>query len=125
MNIPHGRRPVPHCSAVFGTATLTLAIFGFAIAVLLMGAVPGAGHGHLDPGVPVAPVDGYVAPRGYVCYGAEKNGGRGPEAGGGAGLSAALDGKLDKPAWQAVPWTEDFVDIEGGLKPRPRFRTRA
>ncbi|HZX28934.1 MAG TPA: carbohydrate-binding family 9-like protein [Telluria sp.] len=35
-----------------------------------------------------------------------------------------IDGKLDDPAWQAAPWTADFVDIEGDRKPRPRFRTR-
>jgi hypothetical protein len=36
-----------------------------------------------------------------------------------------VDGKLDEPAWQRADWTEDFVDIEGSLKPKPRFRTRA
>ena len=25
----------------------------------------------------------------------------------------------------AAPWTADFVDIQGGAKPKPRFRTRA
>ncbi|KRC03138.1 carbohydrate-binding family 9-like protein [Duganella sp. Root198D2] len=35
-----------------------------------------------------------------------------------------IDGKLDDPAWQDAPWTADFVDIEGGNKPRPKFRTR-
>ncbi len=36
-----------------------------------------------------------------------------------------LDGKLDDEGWQSVPWTEDFVDIEGSAKPTPRYRTRA
>lgn len=36
-----------------------------------------------------------------------------------------IDGRLDDPAWQRAPWTDDFVDIEGRVKPRPRFRTRA
>jgi len=36
-----------------------------------------------------------------------------------------VDGRLDKPVWQTVPWTDDFVDILGERKPRPRFRTRA
>ncbi len=36
-----------------------------------------------------------------------------------------IDGKLDDDAWRNAPWTADFVDIEGDLKPRPRFRTRA
>lgn len=35
-----------------------------------------------------------------------------------------IDGRLDDPAWQAAPWTTDFVDIEGARKPAPRFRTR-
>jgi len=36
-----------------------------------------------------------------------------------------VDGRLDEPAWAAAPWTEPFVDIEGGSRPQPRFRTRA
>jgi hypothetical protein len=36
-----------------------------------------------------------------------------------------IDGKLDDPAWQKAKWTSDFVDIEGAVKPTPRFRTRA
>lgn len=36
-----------------------------------------------------------------------------------------VDGKLDEAAWAASPWTNDFVDIEGDRKPKPRFRTRA
>jgi hypothetical protein len=54
---------------------------------------------------------GFVPPRGYVCYRTD-----GP---------LKIDGKLDEPSWQAVPWTDDFVDIEGDARPRPRFRTRA
>jgi len=50
-------------------------------------------------------------PKGYVCYRAT-----GP---------IEIDGELDEPSWQAVPWTDEFVDIEGDVKPRPRFRTRA
>ena len=52
-----------------------------------------------------------IVPRGYVCKHAT-----GP---------ITVDGKLDDPAWAAVPWTDDFVDIEGASKPKPRFRTRA
>jgi hypothetical protein len=37
----------------------------------------------------------------------------------------AIDGKLDKAAWQAAQWTDWFVDIEGDKKPTPRFKTRA
>ena len=51
------------------------------------------------------------APRGYVCYRAS--------------APLVLDGKLDDAAWERAEWTEDFVDIEGALKPAPRLRTRA
>ena len=36
-----------------------------------------------------------------------------------------LDGRLDEPAWRSAPWTDDFIDIEGEIRPRPRYRTRA
>jgi Carbohydrate family 9 binding domain-like len=52
----------------------------------------------------------YTPPRGYVAYRAV-----GP---------IQIDGKLDDPAWQAAPWSEDFVDIEGDRRPKPRYRTR-
>jgi hypothetical protein len=35
------------------------------------------------------------------------------------------DADLAKPFWKNVPWTEEFVDIEGAAKPAPRYRTRA
>jgi hypothetical protein len=57
-----------------------------------------------EPGIPFAPPH-------YICYR--------------AGGPVVIDGKLDEPAWQKAAWTEDFVDIEGSLKPKPRFRTRA
>lgn len=51
------------------------------------------------------------APKEYVCqHTAEK---------------VVIDGKLDDAAWQAAPWTDEFADIEGDKKPKPRFRTRA
>ena len=52
-----------------------------------------------------------ILPKGYICYRAD--------------TPVNVDGKLDDGVWQAVPWTDDFVDIEGDTKPRPRFRTRA
>jgi WD40 repeat protein len=64
----------------------------------------------VPPAVRARPKNAYVPPRGYVCYRAQ-----GP---------IAIDGRLDEAAWQAVPWTEDFVDIEGDLRLPPRFRTR-
>lgn len=36
-----------------------------------------------------------------------------------------LDGNLEKPFWEEAPWTNDFQDIEGDCRPKPRFRTRA
>jgi hypothetical protein len=59
----------------------------------------------------IPPPAAYVPPRHYVCYRAA-----GP---------IVIDGQLDEAAWQAGPWTEDFVDIEGDRRPPPRFRTRA
>lgn len=51
------------------------------------------------------------APKNYVCY---------------RTVSApVIDGVLQESSWRQVPWTEDFVDIEGDLKPAPVFRTRA
>jgi hypothetical protein len=49
-------------------------------------------------------------PRGYVCFPTAK--------------PPVIDGKLDDPAWEAVPWSEEFVDIEGDKKPKPTHRTR-
>jgi hypothetical protein len=36
-----------------------------------------------------------------------------------------IDGRFEEGAWANAGWTEDFTDIEGSLKPAPRFRTRA
>ncbi len=35
-----------------------------------------------------------------------------------------VDGRLDDPAWEKAPWTDEFTDIQGSLRPAPRFRTR-
>jgi hypothetical protein len=48
--------------------------------------------------------------RHYVCYYAAQK--------------PVIDGAGDDPAWQQAPWTEDFTDIEGDVRPRPSFRTR-
>lgn len=48
--------------------------------------------------------------RHYVCYYAAQK--------------PVIDGSGDDPAWQGVPWTEDFTDIEGDIRPRPALRTR-
>ena len=36
-----------------------------------------------------------------------------------------LDGNIEKEFWNEIPFTADFTDIEGDLRPSPRFRTRA
>jgi hypothetical protein len=59
---------------------------------------------------PDAAADDYTPPRGYVCYRAE--------------TPLTIDGRLDEAAWQAVPWSEPFVDIEGDRRPAPRYHTR-
>ena len=52
-----------------------------------------------------------MEPKGYVCYRAAH--------------TIEIDGDITKAVWQAAAWTDDFVDIEGDLRPLPRFRTRA
>ncbi len=49
-------------------------------------------------------------PKGYVCYRAT--------------APVTIDGDLKDAAWEAAPWTDAFVDIEGDKRPKPRFRTR-
>ena len=36
-----------------------------------------------------------------------------------------IDGDLTDPAWRQAAWTDNFVDIEGDLKPAPAFPTHA
>ncbi len=53
---------------------------------------------------------GVSAQRHYVCYyTAEK---------------PVIDGAGNERVWQQASWSEDFVDIEGDLKPLPPLRTR-
>lgn len=47
----------------------------------------------------------------YVCYKAP--------------APIKIDGKLSPGEWDAIPWTSDFVDIEGDKRPAPHFQTRA
>lgn len=42
-----------------------------------------------------------------------------------AAAPVTIDGKLDDVAWRRAAWTDDFADIEGDVRPAPRFRTRA
>jgi hypothetical protein len=52
----------------------------------------------------------YPHPKGYVCARTSE--------------TIVIDGDLEKSVWQAAPWTDDFLDIEGDACPMPRFRTR-
>jgi hypothetical protein len=57
--------------------------------------------------VPIPSIE--FSPKKYVCYRAD--------------WDINIDGKLNEAAWTKAVWTDDFVDIEGPLKPVPRFRT--
>ena len=46
-----------------------------------------------------------ITPQGYVCYHTTD--------------PVKIDGQLNEAAWQAVPWTENFTDIEGAARPKP------
>lgn len=41
-----------------------------------------------------------------------------------ASTSPVIDGRIDDAAWRHAPWTAWFTDIEGTIRPTPRFRTR-
>src|SRR5262245_48401017 len=49
-------------------------------------------------------------PKVYVCYL--------------AATPITIDGSLTDAAWEAAPWSDAFVDIEGDKQPKPPFRTR-
>ena len=36
-----------------------------------------------------------------------------------------LDGNINKEFWADAPFTDLFVDIEGDIRPEPRYETRA
>jgi len=42
-----------------------------------------------------------------------------------ADMPLVLDGRLDKPFWEKADYTDWFTDIEGDIRPKPRFQTRA
>jgi Carbohydrate family 9 binding domain-like len=60
---------------------------------------------------PAQKITSRTTPKGYVCYRARE--------------PIQIDGRLDDDAWKTAPWTDPFVDIEGDVRPRPRFQTRA
>ena len=47
-----------------------------------------------------------ISPRGYVCRHTK--------------APMKVDGLLDDAAWANAPWTDDFVDILGDARPKPR-----
>ncbi len=69
--------------------------------ILLAGSLP-APTKVAEPKIP-------FEPRTYVCY-------RAP-------APVVIDGNLDEDVWIKAPFTDNFVDIEGSLRPKPRFRT--
>jgi hypothetical protein len=53
---------------------------------------------------------GVSAQRHYICYYAAQR--------------PVIDGSGSEAVWQQAPWTEDFTDIEGDIRPKPLQRTR-
>jgi len=50
------------------------------------------------------------SPKSYICYRTDK--------------PINVDGKINESAWSKVRWTDYFEDIQGNLKPMPRYKTR-
>jgi hypothetical protein len=59
-------------------------------------------------GVPEPDIE--YAPKSYICRRAKE--------------PLVLDGRIDKPFWAEADWTDEFVDIEGGRRPKPAKLTR-
>ena len=90
-----------------------VSLFAFiALALIVITALPFTADERYEPsGPPITPREyPEIRPTGYVCYRATS--------------PLALDGRLEEDVWEAAPWSEAFVDIEGDRKPPPRFRTR-
>lgn len=51
-----------------------------------------------------------IVPRNYICFHTTS--------------PITIDGLINEPDWHNVPWSENFVDIEGSLKPAPLYKTR-
>jgi Carbohydrate family 9 binding domain-like len=84
------------------------------VMVVLAGAVSTLGTAQEERAIghaPAKPLQADSVPKGYVCYRAR--------------VPIQIDGRLDDDAWKTAPWTDLFVDIEGDVRPRPRFETRA
>jgi hypothetical protein len=87
-------------------AVVVLALVALPLLVFWLRSPPQPGETVPPPQLPYV----YTSPRGYVCCR--------------AATPVTVDGRPDESAWDAAPWSDDFVDIEGDVKPRPRFRTR-
>lgn len=48
-------------------------------------------------------------PKSYICYKTDS--------------PIEIDGKMNENVWQKADWTDDFIDIEGDLKPIPALKT--
>ena len=83
-----------------------MTIFGLAALVIWLSARSTPQGSQLqtfpEPTIPYGPPH-------YICY-------RAPQP-------LNVDGRLDEPSWKEAAWTELFVDIEGSLKPSPRFKS--
>lgn len=77
------------------------------VALFLLSCAQPAPKGKEITYTPQAPYN----PPTYVCYKAP--------------VSITIDGKLSAEEWDAIPWTSDFVDIEGDKRPKPTLQTRA
>ena len=62
------------------------------------------------PGLAPAEFRTLTEPRNYVCY-------LSPD-------KIKIDGVISDAEWGDVPWSEDFSDIEGDVKPEPAYYTR-
>ncbi len=69
----------------------------------------GSGYSQERKSFPIPQIE--FNPKHYICYQSD--------------IPLKIDGKLDEPIWQKADWTDDFVDIEGNVKPKPTFRTHA
>ncbi len=97
----------PRVDCLVGLLVLAIVVSSFGCATPV---VDRSGGDRFDrDAVPLPQID--FAPRHYVCRRAV-----GP---------VEIDGRLDDASWQKAAQTEEFVDIEGDLKPAPTWSTRA
>ena len=49
-------------------------------------------------------------PKSYICYKTNEK--------------INIDGKINELSWEKAKWTDSFIDIEGNIKPNPRYDTK-